>query len=102
MPQRAEPLAVAARAREGEADATCQVGEWQGNGCFRGTFFPDDAPAWFRSEINGLREPHTRAGRTDEAHPFGQTRCSSYRFGDLDDAATVDGVDMAGSGAGGQ
>jgi hypothetical protein len=43
------------RAHEGEAYASCQVGRWQGNDCFRDTFFPDDEPTWFSQEVNGLR-----------------------------------------------
>jgi hypothetical protein len=43
------------RAHEGEAYASCQVGQWQGNDCFRDTFFPGDEPTWFSQQVNGLR-----------------------------------------------
>ncbi|MGH3387866.1 MAG: metallophosphoesterase, partial [Actinomadura sp.] len=42
------------RAHEGEAYASCGVGQWQGNDCFRDDFFTGDGPAYFTADLNGL------------------------------------------------
>lgn len=43
------------RAHIGDPYATCQVGQWQGNDCFRDQFFPGKDPSYFTTDLRGLR-----------------------------------------------
>lgn len=71
------------RAHEGEAYATCQVGQWQGNDCFRDTFFPDDEPTWFSNEVNGLRviglDTYDKPGDGGDAGALSPTQLAWFR-----------------------
>lgn len=42
------------RAHAGDAYASCGVGEWQGNDCFRDDFFPGGEPTYFSTDLHGL------------------------------------------------
>jgi hypothetical protein len=71
------------RAHEGEAWATCQIGQWQGNDCFRDTFFPDDEPTWFSNEVNGLRviglDTYDKPGDGGDAGALSPTQMAWFR-----------------------
>lgn len=59
------------RAHDGEAWASCRVGQWGGHDCFVDEFFPGDEPTYFADEIQGLRiigiDTYDRAGKGSEA-----------------------------------
>lgn len=42
------------RAHEGPAYASCSVGQWQGNDCFRDDFFAAGEPTYFSTDLRGL------------------------------------------------
>ena len=43
------------RSHDGPQWASCQVGAWGGNDCFRDAFFPGTDPTYFTDDLNGLR-----------------------------------------------
>lgn len=43
------------RAHDGEAWASCSVGQWGGHDCFVDEFFPGGDPTYFATEVQGLR-----------------------------------------------
>ena len=71
------------RAHEGDAYATCRVGEWGGNDCFHDHFFPGDEPTFFRRELAGLRvlgiDTYDKPGRGSDAGALSDAQLAWFR-----------------------
>lgn len=71
------------RAHDGEAWASCRVGEWQGNDCFHDHFFPDAEPTYFSREMLGLRvigiDTYDKPGRGNDAGALSPDQFTWFR-----------------------
>jgi hypothetical protein len=71
------------RAHEGDAWASCSVGQWGGHDCFVDEFFPGDEPTYFASEVLGLRvigiDTYDRAGKGSDAGQLSPDQLAWFR-----------------------